>query len=135
MAEDKKEAFLDRWSRRKRDALEEKKDDSPKPSVPPVDKLTTESDFSSFMHPKVEDALRRVALKKLFSDPHFNIPDPFEPYSADFNVGEPIPPEMLATLKQAEQLVFGEKKEEGKAAAQEASAELPKPDEPGKQDA
>jgi hypothetical protein len=135
VAEEKKEAFLDRWSRRKRDSLEEKEDESPKPSVPPVDKLTTESDFSSFMHPKVEDALRRVALKKLFSDPHFNIPDPFEPYSADFNVGEPIPPEMLATLKQAEQLVFGEKKEEGKAAEQEASAEQPKPDEPGKQDA
>jgi hypothetical protein len=135
VAEEKKEAFLDRWSRRKRDSLEEKKEESPKPSLPAVDKLTSESDFTSFMHPKVEDALRRVALKKLFSDPHFNIPDPFEPYSVDFNVAEPIPPEMLATLKQAEQLVFGEKKEEGKAAEQEKTAEQPRPDEPGKQDA
>ena len=134
-AEEKKEAFLDRWSRRKRDSAEEKKDESPKPSLPPVDKLTPESDFTSFMHPKVEDALRRVALKKLFSDPHFNIPDPYEPYSRDFTVGDPIPPEMLATLKQAEQLLLGEKKEEEKAAEQEETAQQPKPDEPGKQDA
>jgi hypothetical protein len=133
--EEKKEPFIDRWSRRKRDSLEEKKDESPKPSLPPVDKLTPESDFASFMHPKVEDALRRVALKKLFSDPHFNIPDPYEPYSRDFTVGEPIPPELLATLKQAEQLLLGEKKEEEKAAEQEETAEQPKPDEPGKQDA
>ena len=59
------------------------------------------------MHPKVEDALRRAALKKLFSgDPHFNLPDPFEPYSGDWTVGEPIPPEMLATLNQAQTLLF-----------------------------
>ena len=135
MAEEKKEAFLDRWSRRKRDSLEEKKDESPKPSVPPVDKLTTESDFTSFMHPKVEDALRRVALKKLFSDPHFNIPDPFEPYSRDFNVEDPISPELLATLNQAKQHLFSDNKNE-EAKEEVASGEREKPaDEPGKQDA
>ena len=53
------------------------------------------------MQPKVEDALRRVALKKLFGDPHFNTPDPFEPFSGDWTVAEPIPPEMLRTLNQA----------------------------------
>ena len=137
-AEEKKEAFLDRWSRLKKEEHRElsAKEDKPVPPVPSVDKLTPDSDFSAFMHPKVEDALRRVALKKLFSDPHFNIPDPYEPYSRDFTVGDPIPPEMLATLKQAEQLLLGEKKEEAeKAAEQEETAEQPKPDEPGKQDA
>jgi uncharacterized protein DUF3306 len=74
-----------------------------------------------------------VALKKLFSDPHFNIPDPFEPYSRDFNVEDPIPPELLATLKQAEQLVFGEKQPKEEVASQEK--EKPQADEPGKQDA
>ena len=88
------------------------------------------------MHPKVEDALRRAALKKLFSDPHFNLPDPFEAYSGDWTGGEPIPDEMLATLNQAQRLLFSDKKkeqpqeEEGKEKTQEA-----RPDEPGKQDA
>ncbi len=133
-ADEKKEAFLERWSRRKKEerralpATEEK----PAPALPPVEKLTAESDFTGFMHPKVGQALRRVALKKLFSDPHFNIPDPFEPYSGNFNVEDPISPELLATLKQADQLVFGEKQEQ--EAASEKKDE-PQADEPGKQDA
>lgn len=143
-----KEDFLRRWSRLKKEAPAEKPAETPKPDLPPVDKLTPESDFSGFMHPKVEDALRRVALKKLFSgDPHFNLPDPFEAYSGDWTGGEPIPPEMLATLNQAQQLLFSDKKEEKKAeekeevAAQQAEPakieqeQQPKPDEPGKQDA
>ncbi len=85
--------------------------------LPPVDKLTPESDFTGFMHPKVEDALRRVALKKLFSDPHFNVPDPFEAYSGDWTVGEPIPDEMLATLNQARGLIFKEPEAAAQAGA------------------
>ena len=140
------EDFLRRWSRRKKqaaaEAAVEKPAETPKPNLPPVDQLTPESDFSGFMHPKVEDALRRVALKKLFrGDPHFNLPDPYEAYSGDWTVGEPISEEFLATLNQANQLVFGEEKKEEKQeeiAAQEAEPEKPapaKPDEPGKQDA
>ena len=134
-AEEKKEAFVNRWSRLKREGVPEKKDESPKPALPPADKLTPESDFAAFMHPKVEDALRRVALKKLFNDPHFNTPDPFEPFSGDWNVGEPISQELLATLNQAKQHLFSEAKKELPPAAEEAKEETAKPDEPGKQDA
>ena len=135
MAEDK-EAFLSRWSRLKKEPAEpvEKKDEQPAPALPPVDKLTPESDFSGFMHPKVEDALRRVALKKLFSDPHFNVPDPYEAYSGDWTGGEPIPDEMLAALNQAKQLLFSEKKEEKEAKEEVSPEEKPKADEPGRQD-
>ena len=138
---DEKEAFLDRWSRLKRDTAQEKEEESPKPSLPPVDKLTPESDFTGFMHPKVEDALRRVALKKLFSDPHFNVADPFEAYSGDWTGGEPIPEEMLAALNQAKRLLFDERKEaEAKGQEEEAkqpvaSEEKPQADEPGRKDA
>ena len=131
-AEDKKEAFLNRWSRLKRDAVQEKPEETPKPVTPAVDKLTPESDFTPFMHPKVEDALRRVALKKLFNDPHFNTPDPFEPFSGDWNVGEPISEELLATLNQAKQHLFSEPKPQDPEEPKEQAA---KPDEPGKQDA
>jgi hypothetical protein len=126
MAEEK-EKFLSRWSRLKNESkdLPQKTEDTPAPELPPVDKLTPESDFTGFMHPKVDDALRRVALRKLFSDPHFNVPDPFEPYSGDWTVGEPIPEEMLATLNQARTLLFDkddkEKKTEEVAAAEGAA--------------
>ena len=137
MAADK-EDFLRRWSRLKKEDKLPVPEEKPAPALPPVDKLTPESDFSGFMHPKVEDALRRVALKKLFrGDPHFNLPDPYEAYSGDWTVGEPIPPEMLATLNQAQQLLFGDQKEEEKEEKKEVvgQAKPTEPDEPGKQDA
>jgi len=106
---DDKEKFLARWSRLKHETpAPEKKDEAPAPAVPPVDSLTPESDFAVFMNPKVKEELRRLALKKLFSDPHFNVPDPFEPFSGDWTVGEPIPDEMLATLNQARSVLFAE---------------------------
>ena len=132
-----KEAFLNRWSRLKREQpVEKKADETPLPALPPVESLTPESEFSAFMHPKVKEELRRLALRKLFSDPHFNIPDPFEPYSGDWTVGEPIPPELLATLNQARSVLFTE--EEKKAADERDAAKKlegeVKPDEPGRQD-
>ena len=109
MQSEEKEPFLVRWSRLKRETpAVEKKDESPAPTVPPVEKLTAESDFAVFMNPKVKEELRRLALKKLFGDPHFNVPDPFEPYSRDWTVGEPISEELLATLNQARTVLFRE---------------------------
>ena len=91
MAAEDKEAFLSRWSRLKREQareepLPEKAGEAP--ALPPVQDLTPESDFAPFMHPKVGDALRRVALKKLFGDPRFNVPDPYEAYSGDWTGGD-----------------------------------------------
>ena len=134
--EERNETFLARWSRRKLEQpVEEQKPvavEAPvAPALPPVEKLTNESDFSGFMHPKVEDGLRRVALKKLFSDPHFNVADPFEAYSGDWTGGEPIPEAMLASLEQMKQLL----RQPEPPPEQVAKEEEPKPDEPGRQDA
>ena len=143
MARDK-EAFLSRWSRLKQErpkpAEGEKKEDAPPAALPPVESLGPESDeFKAFMRPKVKDALRRAALKKLFGDPHFNVPDPFEPFSGDWTVGEAIPQDMLASLNQAKEVLFREEEEEKKRLAdQEKLAEKEEtkaPDESPKQDA
>ncbi|HEX6298055.1 MAG TPA: DUF3306 domain-containing protein [Burkholderiales bacterium] len=149
MAQDK-EPFLSRWSRLKQEKPVEKDDnpvapqaDAAPPELPPVESLTPDSDFRSFMHPKVADALRRVALKKLFSDPHFNVADPYEAYSGDWTVGEPLSEEMLASLKQARSVLFREEDEEKKRLAEQekleqekiAESEETKPaDEPGRKD-
>lgn len=134
MAEDK-EAFLSRWSRLKREQPIERKTEpeTPAPTLPPVESLTRDSDFAGFMNPKVEDGLRRLALKKLFGDPHFNVADPFEPFSGDWTTSEPMTPEFLATLNQARTVLFiePEKKQEEPAAKAEGEA---KQDEPGRQD-
>jgi hypothetical protein len=137
MQAEEKEPFLARWSRLKREAPAEKKESSPAPApvVPPIENLTPESDFTAFMNPKVNEALRRLALKKLFSDPHFNVPDPFEPYSRDWNDVEALTPELLATLHQARSVLFSgqDKKPDAERATDENKGEA-KPDEPGRQD-
>lgn len=145
MSEENEEAFLRRWSRLKHEDKRPKAEpeaEKPAPVLPPVEKLTPESDFTPFMNPKVGDAVRRVALKKLFRDPHFQIPDPFEPFSGDWTGGEAISPEMLATLNQAKQLIFSEEKKTEEKNAEEQKAEdkaqaphKPESDEPGRQNA
>jgi hypothetical protein len=143
-----KENFLGRWSRRKAQERRSQADNAvPQkaaaqeraPELPPVDKLTPDSEFAGFMHPKVEDALRRVALKKLFADPHFNTPDPFEPFSGDWTVGETLTDEALAQLNQMRTLFPPKEKQEEQVqpAGQktEFAEEQPKKDEPGRQDA
>ena len=144
MAEEK-EAFLLRWSRLKREQPVEQtaEAEAPAPVLPPVESLTPDSDFAGFMGPKVKDELRRLALKKLFQDPHFNIPDPYEPFSGDWTAAAPMTPELLATLNQTRTVLFGnqEKKSENekpdeqvaKAPAIKAEGEA-KQDESGRQD-
>jgi hypothetical protein len=144
MAAEDKEAFLSRWSRLKLDQareapLTEEKKEVPAPALPPMESLTPESDFAPFMHPKVADALRRVALKKLFADPHFSVPDPYEAYSGDWTGGDPISEELLKTLNQARTVLYREEEEQKKKdEANQVAAEQEKPKEddgPARQDA
>ena len=109
------EPFLARWSRLKkeeaqnvpaREATEQRAEpETSVPSLPPIEELTPESDFSGFMHPKVDEKLRRAALKKLFADPHFNVMDGLDTYIDDYSKSDPLPPEMLAQLKHAQQII------------------------------
>jgi len=113
MSEDK-EKFLSRWSRLKQDVKEQEAQqpahppdasNAPPPDLPPVEKLTFESDFRGFFHPKVDEKLRRAALKKLFSDPHFNVMDGLDVYIDDYSKPSPLPAAMLAQLRQAQKIL------------------------------
>ena len=64
-------------------------------------RLTPESDFSAFVSQGVYKDVRRLALKKLFSDPHFNIPDRLDMYMDDYNQPSPVSATMLAALQHA----------------------------------
>jgi hypothetical protein len=43
------------------------------------------------MQPKVPDALKRQALKKLFAEPQFNVMDGLDVYVDDYSISVPIP--------------------------------------------
>lgn len=128
----KAEPFLERWSRRKREAASAPPvpapagDASPTPpELPPLETLSFESDFRGYLHAKVEEGLRRSALKKLFGDPRFNTIDPLDIYIDDYTIPDPIPPEMLKNLTQY-QTLFGiqeEERPEEKAVGTEAVAD------------
>ena len=52
--------------------------------MPPVENLDENSDYSGFLSSGVSEALRRRALRKLFSSAVFNIPDGLDDYDDDF---------------------------------------------------
>jgi len=60
-----------------------------------------------FMQQKVEDGVKRAALKKLFSDPRFNVMDGLDVYIDDYSIDDPIPEAMLAQLEHAKSTLSG----------------------------
>jgi hypothetical protein len=73
----------------------------PEPELPPVETLTFESDFTAFLRPRVDEALKRQALKKLFRDPRFNTMDGLDVYIDDYTVPSPVTEEDLRQMVHA----------------------------------
>jgi hypothetical protein len=112
------EPFLQRWSRLKTTAREADRtgaiDDaqppvsdsavpadasaqSPDPPVSPdaarlpdLEQLDQDSDYSAFLSPGVDPALRLKALRKLFHSPKFNVCDGLDDYCDDFTRFAPL---------------------------------------------
>ena len=61
-------------------------------------------DFSAFMKPDVDPAVQQAAMKKMFSDPHFNVMDGLDIYIDDYSKPDPIPLEMLKRMVQSDML-------------------------------
>ncbi|WP_353201234.1 DUF3306 domain-containing protein [Polynucleobacter sp.] len=124
------DGFLNRWSRRKLgENLEpEKKSDEQtkqelnsslevkEPSVDTPDALPSVTlddvkkidklapDFSAFMQPGVDPSVQQAAMKKMFTDPHFNVMDGLDIYIGDYSKPDPIPLEMLKRMVQSDML-------------------------------
>ena len=158
--------FVSRWSRRKIEARKtEEKPAEPKPSpepappaapavsnagaaaappdtsapreLPPLESLKgLASEYTEFLKPGVDENLRRSALKKLFSDPHFENFERFEAYCEDFTQGEPIPMAMLKTLEHAKGLLFDDEEKKDPHAAEKPAVQcLPASEEKGQGEA
>lgn len=123
---DDKTPFLARWSRRKAEAQEVSTSEPAlakagvpqppdvEPVVPPmaepeptpptledVAQLTREADFSRFVGASVDSNVRNAALKKLFTDPHFNVMDGLDTYIDDYGKPDPLPRSMLRLMAQS----------------------------------
>lgn len=71
------------------------------PTLEDVARLTPDSDYSIFVGQGVDKSVQRLALKKLFADPHFNVLDRLDMYMDDYNIPSPVSAEMLAQLDHA----------------------------------
>ncbi|MFM2400133.1 MAG: hypothetical protein RL341_2290, partial [Pseudomonadota bacterium] len=78
----------------------------PPPELPPVESLTAESDFTPFMQAGVSALVRNAAVKKLFTDPHFNVMDRLDIYIDDYSIPDPLPPGMLEQLEHCKSTLF-----------------------------
>ncbi len=80
--------------------------DAPPPAtlddVEKIDRLAP--DFSAFMKPDVDPVVQQAAMKKMFSDPHFNVMDGLDIYIDDYSKPDPIPMEMLKRMVQSDML-------------------------------
>ncbi len=133
MADDS-EKFVSRWSRLKREARAQAENPPPPkaeaaadpkaapPAVPPVDKLTFDSDYRDFFHPRIDEDTRRAALKKLFSDPRFNVIDDMDIDIEDYSKYAPLSAAVVASLKQTQNILqwAREREEEEKRKEDEA---------------
>ena len=70
----------------------------PPPTMEDVQVLTPKDDFSRFVAPEVPAEVKNAALKKLFTDPHFNAMDGLDVYIDDYGKPDPIPASMLKKL-------------------------------------
>jgi hypothetical protein len=92
------------------------------PRLPTIESLTQESDFSPFMGKEVAADLRNQAMKKLFTDPHYNVQDGLDIYIGDYTKSDPIPLEMLRKMTQSKALFLFEEEEKAEAEAAAALA-------------
>ena len=74
----------------------------PLPTLEDVAALSFDSDYSGFVAQGVDKAVQRLALKKLFSDPHFKLMDGLDIYIDDYNKASPLAADMLAELRHAD---------------------------------
>lgn len=128
---EEKEKFLSRWSRLKRAVASDAPATAPPTVVapgtaavelPPLETLDFSSDFTGFLQPRVEESMKRAALKKLFHSGQFNTMDGLDVYIDDYNKFEPIPEEMLRQMEQARGLLFPREEEGQSVESPEAMA-------------
>lgn len=89
----------------------------PAPTLEEARALTPASDFRRFVTPNVTPEVRNAALKRLFTDPHFNVMDGLDIYIDDYGKPDPLPEGMLRQMVQSQFLgLFADEEKPAEAA-------------------
>lgn len=98
----------------------------PPPTLADVAALGRESDYTRFVAPGVDTGVKNAALKKLFTDPHFNLMDGLDTYIDDYGKPDPLPEGMLRQMAQSQFLgLFDHEKPPAETAAEPAADPTP----------
>lgn len=73
----------------------------PAPTLEDVKALNADSSFAPFVSREVSPEVRNAAMKKLFTDPHYNLMDGLDIYIDDYSKPDPMPASMLRQLASA----------------------------------
>ncbi len=95
----------------------------PRPTLADVAELRRDSDFTRFVRSDVDGEVKNAALKKLFTDPHFNVMDGLDTYIDDYGRPDPIPESMLRQMVQSRLLGLFDHEEEDVDALPAAAAD------------
>ena len=80
--------------------------------LPSIESLTPESDFAPFMAKDVAPDMRNQAMRKLFTNPHYNVMDGLDIYIDDYGKPDPLPEGWLQLMNQSKTLRLFETIEE-----------------------
>ena len=102
--------------------------------MPPLEELTADSNYSDFLSPKVSDALRKQALRKLFHLPFLNVVDELDDYAEDYTkfaaLGDIIPHDMKRMLEREKNKELEEQEQQTLDSATELNANESQDSEP-----
>ncbi len=90
-------------------------------ALPSLDSLTPQSDFSPFMAKNVDAQLRNQAMKKLFTDPHYNVMDRLDIYIDDYSIERPLSIDVIRQMNISKTLGLFDDEEESVAEASAAT--------------
>ncbi|MDP3221768.1 MAG: DUF3306 domain-containing protein [Rubrivivax sp.] len=101
--------------------------ESPEPppalTLADVAELTRDSDYTGFVAQGVAPEVKNAALRKLFSDPHFNVMDGLDIYIDDYGKPDPLPAGMLRKMVQSKLLGLFDEEDKADAAAAALAAQ------------
>lgn len=95
---------------------------APLPTLQDAQSLSIDSDFKPFASRAVAPEVRNAAMKKLFTDPHFNVMDGLDIYIDDYTQPDPLPAAMLKQMASAQFMGLVEDEPEKPSVAGQAAA-------------
>ncbi len=99
----------------------------PAPTLDDAKALTLESDFKPFMVKNVSPEVKNAAMKKLFTDPHYNVMDMMDTYVDDYSKSDPIPESMLKEMVAVKFLKLFERDEEDEEGGDKKAGSVAQP--------